>query len=50
MKKYLAIFKNHSLIFDSKNFKNNLDVYNFICENKLGLVFGDLVEIKVINK
>lgn len=47
MTKYTAIFKNgKEMVFTSEKFKNRLDVFNYICENRLGKKYGKLVEIK----
>ncbi len=47
MTKYTAIFKSgKELTFTSEEFKNRLDVYNYICLNRLGKKFGKLVEIR----
>ena len=45
--KYTAIFKNgKEMTFTSDEFKNRLDVYNYICLNRLGKKYGKLVEIR----
>lgn len=51
MKTFEAIFKNKAgkevpLTIQRPNIKNRLEVYNYICEYKLGLVLGELVEIR----
>ena len=45
--KYTAIFKSgKELSFTSKEFRNRLDVYNYICLSRLGKKYGELLEIR----
>jgi hypothetical protein len=47
MIKYIAIFKDGTEIAKTSNdFKNRLDFYNWICQNRLGRKYGKLIEIK----
>ena len=46
MTKYTATFKSGKQITKtSREFKNRLDFYNWICKNRLGKTYGSLVEI-----
>lgn len=43
---YTATFKTGKQITKTENeFKNRLDFYNWICENRLGKIYGSLVGI-----
>lgn len=43
---YEAVFSNGTTITKtSKEFKNRLDFYNWICMNRLGLKYGKLLRI-----
>lgn len=47
MTKFTAIFKSgKELAFTSEKFRSRLDVYNYICLNRLGKKYGKLVEIR----
>ena len=47
MTKFTAIFKSgKELVFTEEQFKNRVDVYNYICSKRLGKVYGSLVEIR----
>ena len=44
---YTAKFESGKTITKTeKEFKNRLDFYNWICENKLGKIYGSLQEIR----
>lgn len=46
MTKYKAIFTDGTeIVKTSKDFKNRLDFYNWICKNRLGKKHGKLIEI-----
>lgn len=47
MTKFTAIFKSgKELVFTSEQFKSRLDVYNHICRERLGKIYGSLAEIR----
>lgn len=47
MTKYTAIFKSgKELVFTGAEFRSRLDVYNYICLNRLGRSYGSLREIR----
>lgn len=46
MTKYTARFTSgKEIVKTSEDFKNRLDFYNWICENRLGKVYGKVIEI-----
>lgn len=45
MKTFIAIFLNDAITFTGKQFKNRLDVYNYICRERLALKYGKLIVI-----
>lgn len=46
MTKYTARFESgEEITKTSKEFKNRLDFYNWICRNRLGKIYGKLIEI-----
>lgn len=48
MAQFNAIFRNQTLVFCDPKFKTRLDVYNYICMNRLGKKYGSLIAIKEI--
>ena len=45
--KFEAIFRNETLVFTDRDpkFRNRLDVYNYICAERLGKKYGKLIRI-----
>ena len=47
MTKFTVIFKSgKEMVFTSEQFKNRLDVYNYICAERLGKIYGSVKEIR----
>lgn len=46
--KFTVVFRNATLVFTSEDerFRNRLDVYNYVCANRLAKENGKLVTIK----
>ena len=46
--RYTAIFQSGKTMtfIESPRFRNQLDIYNYICFNRLGKKYGTLVEIR----
>lgn len=45
--KFEAIFRNETLVFTDRDpkFRNRLDVYNYICAERLGKKYGKFIRI-----
>ena len=45
--RFEAIFRNETLVFPDRDpkFRNRLDVYNYICAERLGKKYGKLIRI-----
>lgn len=45
--RFEAIFRNETLVFTDRDpkFRNRLDVYNYICAERLGKKYGKLIRI-----
>lgn len=43
-----VVFQNNTLTFTSKDpeFRNRLDVYNYVCANRLAKKYGKLIAIR----
>ena len=45
-KKYIATFENGEIVKTTEDgIRNRLDLYNYICKNRLGNKYGKLLEI-----
>lgn len=46
--KFEAIFRNETLVFTDRDpkFRNRLDVYNYICAERLGKKYGKFIRIQ----
>lgn len=47
--KFEAIFRNETLVFTDRDpkFRNRLDVYNYICAERLGKKYGKFIRFRV---
>lgn len=46
MTKYTAVFKNGEVVRTSEQFNSRVEFMNWICENRLGKIYGKLIEIR----
>lgn len=46
MMKYTAVFKNGEVVRTSEQLNSRVEFMNWICENRLGKIYGKLIEIR----